>query len=85
MAKLQIELDDKHLDFLKRLANLDDNATCVGDVIRKLIIKEADRKNLKYIHKTDDIIDEPISDSAVNHLMDTIFGGFNSNPFGRFK
>lgn len=80
MPKLQIELDDMQLDFLKQLTLNDKNVNCMGDTIRKLIMKEAKAKNIKYV------ANNTSADDTMNHLMNTIFGGFsNTSPFGKFK
>lgn len=76
MPKLQIELNDTQLDFLRRLTNLDGDATCIGDVIRKLIEKEADRKNLR----------PRMSQASKDDMVDTLMNMFgNNNPFKGFR
>lgn len=75
MAKLQLELNIIQLDFLRRLVNLDGDATCIGDVIRKLIEKEAARKHLK-----------PRPTESNDDMIDTLMNMFGkNNPFKGFR
>lgn len=71
--KLEIEIDLIHLELLRALKRKDKSSECIGDVIRRLILEEADRKNVKNVSPSNPYSAE--INSVMEDLLNTMFKG----------